>query len=64
MTITNLFFRLMLVATLVFTVVACEKNNAEDVGEKIDEVATDIGNKVEDLCEDVKEKADAKDKDC
>ncbi|MDR6984960.1 hypothetical protein J2X32_003616 [Rheinheimera pacifica] len=64
MTITNVLFRLMLVATLVFSVVACEKNNAEEAGEKIDEIATDVGNKVEDLCEDVKDKADAKDKDC
>ena len=38
MTITNVLFRLMLVTALVFSVVACENNNAEEAGEKIDEV--------------------------
>ena len=64
MTLANLLFRLTLVAGLAFSVVACNDNNAEEAGEKIDEVVTDAGNKVEDLCEDVKDKADAKDKDC
>ncbi|MDP2716849.1 hypothetical protein [Rheinheimera sp.] len=64
MTLSNLLFRLLLVTAMTFSVVACGDNNAEDAGEKIDEVVTDAGNKVEDLCEDVKDKADAEDKDC
>jgi hypothetical protein len=64
MTLSNLLFRLLLVAAMTFSVVACGDNDAEEAGEKIDEVVTDAGNKVEDLCEDVKDKADAEDKDC
>lgn len=64
MTLTSLLFRLMLIAGLAFSVVACGDNDAEEAGETIDEVVTDAGNKVEDLCEDVKDKADAEDKDC
>ena len=64
MTLTNLLFRLMLIAGLAFSVVACGDNDAEEAGETIDEVVTDAGNKVEDLCEDVKDKTDAEDKDC
>ncbi|MGP9802998.1 hypothetical protein [Rheinheimera sp. NSM] len=64
MTLSNLLFRLLLVTVMTFSVVACGDNDAEDAGEKIDEVVTDAGNKVEDLCEDVKDKADAEDKDC
>jgi hypothetical protein len=64
MILTNLLFRLMLIAGLAFSVVACGDNDAEEAGETIDEVVTDAGNKVEDLCEDVKDKADAEDKDC
>ena len=64
MTFTTLMSRFALIAMLALSVVACEDNNAEEVGETIDEVVTDAGNKVEDVCEDVKEKADAEDKDC
>lgn len=64
MTLVNLMSRFALVAMLALSVVACEDNNAEDVGETIDEVVTDAGNKVEDVCEDVKDKADAEDEDC
>lgn len=64
MTLVNLMSRFALVAMLALSVVACEDNNAEDVGETIDEVVTDAGNKVEDICEDVKDKADAEDEDC
>ena len=45
-------------------VTACSENNAESVGEKIDQAATDAGNAIEDACEDVKEGVDAKDTDC
>lgn len=64
MTFTTLMSRFALIAMLALSVAACEDNNAEEVGETIDEVVTDAGNKVEDVCEDVKEKADAEDKDC
>lgn len=64
MTLSKILMQLMLVAGLAFSVVACGDNDAEEAGEKIDEVVTDAGNKVEDLCEDVKDKTDAKDKDC
>lgn len=46
------------------TVTACSENNAESVGEEIDQVATDAGNAIEDACEDVKEGVDAEDTDC
>ena len=64
MTLSKVLMQLMLVAGLAFSVAACGDNDAEEAGEKIDEVVTDAGNKVEDLCEDVKDKTDAKDKDC
>lgn len=64
MSLVNLISRMALISMLAFSVMACEDNNAEEVGETVDEVITDAGNKVEDLCEDVKEKADAEDKDC
>jgi hypothetical protein len=47
-----------------FAIVACDYNNAEEAGEKIDEIVTDAENAIEDACEDVKENADAKDQDC
>ncbi|KXI28080.1 hypothetical protein [Paraglaciecola hydrolytica] len=43
---------------------ACEDNNAEELGEKLDKTVTDAGNAVEDACEEVKEGVDAKDTDC
>lgn len=43
---------------------ACSENNAESVGEKVDEVVTDAGNAVEDACEEAKEGVEAKDTDC
>ena len=45
-------------------VTACDDNNAETAGEKIDEMAKDAGNAIEDACEDVKEGMKAEDKDC
>jgi uncharacterized lipoprotein len=51
-------------ALFVFTLAACGDSDAEDAGEKIDEVVTDTGNAIEDACEDVKEGVEAKDEDC
>jgi hypothetical protein len=48
----------------IFTLAACGDGDAEEAGEKIDEIVTDAGNAVEDACENVKENADAKDQDC
>lgn len=45
-------------------VAACSDNDAEEAGEKVDEMVTDAGNAVEDACEEVKEGAGAKDTDC
>lgn len=53
----------LMALTAVFALSACD-GEAEDAGEKLDEVVTDAGNAVEDACEDVKEGADAKDTDC
>lgn len=64
MNLSTLLLRSLLVGSLALSVVACGDNDAEDVGEKIDEVVTDAGNKVEDVCEDVKKEADAEDTDC
>ncbi|MFC4700457.1 hypothetical protein ACFO4O_09830 [Glaciecola siphonariae] len=53
-----------LAAFFALSLAACADNDAEEAGEKIDEIVTDAGNAIEDACEDVKENADAKDKDC
>ena len=45
-------------------VTACNDNNAEEAGEKVDEMVTDTGNAIEDACEDVKDGAGADDNDC
>lgn len=47
-----------LVTTSVLFFSACQSNNAEDVGENIDETAQDTGNAIEDACE------EAMDEDC
>jgi len=57
------FTMTLLALTAVFTLSACD-GEAENTGEKLDEMATDAGNAVEDACEDVKEGVDAEDKDC
>ena len=49
--------------TAVFGLAACD-GEAENAGEKIDEMATDAGNAIEDACEDVKEGVKAEDTDC
>ncbi|WP_339721082.1 hypothetical protein [uncultured Paraglaciecola sp.] len=53
----------ILALTAVFALSACD-GEAEDAGEKLDEIATDAGNAVEDACEDLKEAAKAENKDC
>ncbi|MGS2719047.1 hypothetical protein [Paraglaciecola aestuariivivens] len=53
----------LLALVAVFALSACE-GEAENAGEKLDEVVTDAGNAVEDACEEVKENADAEDTDC
>ncbi|QTH64560.1 hypothetical protein J1N51_03565 [Psychrosphaera ytuae] len=61
------FKLLLMTLPLVFSasfLTACGDGEAEEAGEKVDEVLTDAGNAVEDACEEVKEKADAKDTDC
>lgn len=57
------FTTTLLALTAVFALSACD-GEAEDAGEKLDEIATDAGNAVEDACEDLKEAAKAEDKDC
>ncbi|MBT0586692.1 hypothetical protein [Alteromonas oceanisediminis] len=52
------------IAVFTFFLAACGDDNAEEAGEKIDEIVTDAGNAVEDACEDVKEGVEAKDQDC
>ncbi|WP_158771521.1 hypothetical protein [Paraglaciecola sp. L1A13] len=58
------FTLLAMVFSSLTLVTACNDNNAENAGEKVDEMATDAGNAIEDACEDVKEGAGAKDSDC
>lgn len=61
------FFKLLIVLPLVVSAMfltACGDGEAEEAGEKVDEVVTDAGNAIEDACEDVKEEADAEDTDC
>jgi hypothetical protein len=53
-----------LLLTSLGAMTACDSNNAEDMGEKLDKTVKDAGNAVEDACEDVKEGVDAKDTDC
>lgn len=53
----------LIALTAVFALSACN-SDAEDTGEKVDEVVTDVGNAIEDACEDVKEGVEAKDEDC
>lgn len=43
---------------------ACSGDNAENAGEKVDEMIQDSGNAVEDACEDAKENMNAEDSDC
>jgi hypothetical protein len=57
------FTTTLLALTAVFALSACD-GEAEDAGEKLDEIATDAGNAVEDACEDLKEAAKAENKDC
>ena len=61
------FLKLLVMLPLVFSatfLAACGDGEAEDAGEKVDEVVTDAGNAIEDACEDAKEKAEAEDTDC
>lgn len=53
----------MLLGSLV-GMTACSDNNAEELGEALDQTVTDAGNAIEDACEDVKDGVDAKDTDC
>ena len=54
----------LLVAGFAVSLAACGDGEAENAGEKLDEVVTDAGNAVEDACEDAKEGMNAEDKDC
>lgn len=54
----------LLVAGFVLSLSACGDGEAEDAGEKLDEVVTDTGNAIEDACEKVKEDVKAEDTDC
>ena len=58
------FSKIVAVSAFTLLLAACGDGEAEDAGEKLDEMVTDAGNAVEDVCEDVKEGVDAKDKDC
>ncbi|GAC32108.1 hypothetical protein [Paraglaciecola polaris] len=58
------FTLLAMVFSSLTLVTACNDNNAESAGEKVDEMTTDAGNAIEDACEDVKDGAGAKDTDC
>ncbi|QHJ12654.1 hypothetical protein FX988_02912 [Paraglaciecola mesophila] len=58
------FTLLAMVFSSLTLVTACNDNNAEEAGEKVDEMVTDTGNAIEDACEDVKDGAGAEDKDC
>ncbi|ABG42635.1 MAG: hypothetical protein CL579_17520 [Alteromonadaceae bacterium] len=58
------FTLLAMVFSSLTLVTACNDNNAENAGEKVDEMMTDTGNAIEDACEDVKEGAGAEDNDC
>jgi len=62
----NIKNKLLLILTVVAALglTACSDNNAENAGEKIDEVMTDTGNAIEDACEDAKDGLGAEDKDC
>ncbi|MBU3004564.1 hypothetical protein [Paraglaciecola arctica] len=57
------FTTTLLALTAVFALSACD-GEAEDAGEKLDEIATDAGNAVEDACEDLKEAAKAENDNC
>lgn len=57
------FTTTLLALTAVFALSACD-GEAENAGEKLDEVVTDAGNAVEDACEDVKEGVKAEGTDC
>lgn len=57
------FTSTLLALTAVFALSACD-GEAENAGEKLDEVVTDAGNAVEDACEDVKEGVKAENTDC
>jgi len=48
----------------IFTLTACGEGDAENAGEKIDEVITDTKNQIEDSCEKVKSEMNMKDQDC
>ena len=58
------FTLLAMVFSSLTLVTACNDNNAEEAGEKVDEMVTDTGNALEDACEDVKDGAGADDNDC
>ena len=58
------FTLLAMVFSSLTLVTACNDNNAEEAGEKVDEMVTDPGNALEDACEDVKDGAGADDNDC
>ncbi|MFP3426688.1 hypothetical protein [Pseudoalteromonas sp. SIMBA_162] len=47
-----------------FFIMGCQDNNAEEAGERIDEVVTDVQNSVEDTCEEVKEGVNAEETNC
>ncbi|MDP5033248.1 MAG: hypothetical protein NWQ54_01880 [Paraglaciecola sp.] len=58
------FTILSILLTAMTLLSGCGDDNAEEAGEKVDQVMTDAGNAVEDACEDVKEGVDADDTDC
>ena len=60
----KLLLKTLLVAIFAFSLAACGDDNAEEAGEKIDELVTDTGNAIEDACEEVKEGVKAEDTDC
>ena len=64
MNLSKLMLKALLVAGFAFSLAACGDGEAENAGEKLDEIVTDAGNAVEDACEDAKEGMNAEDKDC
>ena len=64
MNLSKLMLKALLVAGFAISLAACGDGEAENAGEKLDEVVTDAGNAVEDACEDAKEGMNAEDKDC
>lgn len=61
-------YKLMLIMFIamfsIFSLSACGEGDAENAGEKIDEVISDTKNQIEDGCEKVKSEMNMKDQDC